>query len=387
MMNKADLDKKFYEGRSIEISDLVGTLAKPKDKGDDQLDIIKLLRGTWVSQAEGWNLIALPASPKDLKNKPGSDKNNFRLLMNQYGETLKFNMPDTSVPNRGVTLADDEPDQLINGITYEQFVVQKRVSDFPESVNDENRKVLAADGEPIHHEPGFFLQFLNHVGVGTSPDVEGERKLKIARMGTIPHGNSVLAMGFVTDDKTIKNDNAFPERLKDGELDKNDFKDNPYLKPYQHFIESPFFGCVDPKKVSNFPGFSPDNTHAILQFTQKKLTVIKTTVLNFDTKFKVAGIDDAKFDQNDKPIAGFPISNVPFVKREANVTEMHATFWIMELEKTDSCADPEFVMQYSQTVYLEFFDSPLESEKDENGKPRRIRWPHVSINTLRKVGP
>ena len=130
-MNKADLDKKFYEGRSIEISDLVGTLAKPKDKGDDQLDIIKLLRGTWVSQAEGWNLIALPASPKDLKNKPGSDKNNFRLLMNQYGETLKFNMPDTSVPNRGVTPADDEPDQLINGITYEQFIVQKRVSDFP----------------------------------------------------------------------------------------------------------------------------------------------------------------------------------------------------------------------------------------------------------------
>ena len=44
-------------------------------------------------------------------------------------------------------------------------------------------------------------------------------------------------------------------------------------------------------------------------------------------------------------------------------------------------------MQYSQTVYLEFFDSPLEDEKDVNGNPRRIRWPHVSINTLRKVDP
>ncbi len=66
---------------------------------------------------------------------------------------------------------------------------------------------------------------------------------------------------------------------------------------------------------------------------------------------------------------------------------MHATFWIMELEKTDQCLPPEFVMQYSQTVYLEFFDSPLEDEKDVNGNPRRIRWPHVSINTLRKVDP
>ena len=402
MMKEADLEKRFYEGRSIVISDDVGVLSKPKDNGDSELDIIKLLRGTWVSHAAGWNLIALPASSKDLKNKPDSDKNNFRLLMNQYGETLKFDMPDTHVPNRGVKPEGDEPDQLINGITYEQFVVQKEVKDFPEGVDDGKRKVRAANGEPIHHEPGFFLQFLNHVQKGTSPDVTDEngkmveKELKIARMGTIPHGNSVLAMGFVTNDKTIEDDDAFPERLKpdkagkENKVDVNDVKKNPdlepYLEPYRYFIENPFLGCVDDKKVSGFPGFSPDNTHAILQFTQNKLNVRKTTVLNFDTKFKVDGIDNPEFDHNDKPIAGFPISNVPFVKRAANVTEMHATFWIMELEKTDSCADPEFVMQYSQTVYLEFFDSPL-GEKDKHGKPLRIRWPHVSINTLRKVGP
>lgn len=389
MMKKEDLARRFSEGRTIEMTDLAVKLSKPKKTGDEQLDIINLLRGTWVSQAEGWNLIALPASPLDLADPPQLPDKPFRLLMNQFGETLKFNVPDMGVPNRGVTLdsaggqtdrTDDEPHQLIDAITYEQIIVQKAVADFPAS----NHGVNAENGEPIHHEPGFFMQFLNHVLKGKSPDVtndagdEVEKDLTIARMGTIPHGNSVLAMGFVTHDKTIEDDNAFPERLKVGDLEKQDVKDSPYLTPYQHFIDHHFYGCVDPDKVHGFPGFSPDNVHAILQFAQNNLFVSKTTVLNFDTKFKVDGIDDALFDPNGKPISGFPISNVPFVKREANVTEMHATFWIMELEKTDQCAPPEFVMQYSQTVYLEFFDSPVE-------QGRRIRWPHVSINTLRKV--
>jgi hypothetical protein len=396
MMKKADLDKRFSEGRRIE-STTIGIPHPPSKSGDDELDLLTLLRGTWISRAEGWNLIALPASPPDLKNPPASPATSFRLLMNQYGETLKFNVPDMGVPNRGLTLdTANKTDQLIDAITYEQIVVQKAVDDFPVSSNG----VRAANGQPIHHEPGFFLHFLNQVMKGTSPDVvdtsgkEIEKELKIARMGTIPHGNSVLAMGFVSHENNIEDDDAFPERLKaDGngkeiKIDKNDVNNDAflggYLKPYKHFVNQHFFGCVNPS--SGFPGFSPDNVHAILQNARSKLKISKMTVLTFDTKFKVAGVDvDAKFDPNNKPIAGFPISNVPFVKREANVTEMHAKFWIMELERTDQCCPPEFVMQYSQTVYLEFFDSPV--DKDANGKPRRIRWPHVSINTLRKVDP
>jgi len=389
-MKNDDEDKKSYQGRSIDVSEVVGSLSKDIDAGL----IIQLLRGTWVSRSEGWNLIALPASAKVLKNKPDSDKDIFRLLMNQYGETLKFNMPDTKVPNRGIDAND--PDQRVDGITYEQFVVQKAVADFPESID----AVRAKMNEPIHHEPGFILEFRDHVHVGKSPDVVDdngdmiEKELTIARMGTIPHGNAVLAMGFVDHELTLdeEDDNAFPERLKKGDIDGSDFAPASqlahYLKPYKHFMNSPFLGCVDTNKNPDFPGFSPDHFHKILKNVRDKLNIKKTTVLNFDTKFKVAGIDDAKFDENDKPIAGFPISNVPFVKREANVTEMHATFWIMELEKTDTCdgSDPEFVMQYSQTVYLEFFDSPVEKDPT-TGKPRRIRWPHVSINTLRKVDP
>ena len=376
MMKKDDLDKRFLEGRKIESTTLGVTPSQLAETGDDELDLVTLLRGTWISRAEGWNLIALPASPSDLKVPPVPHSNNFRLLMNQYGETLKFNLPDTRVPNRGVTPdTNDKPDQLIDAITYEQIVVQKAVEDFPVSIDG----VRAANGAPIHHEPGFFLQLLNHVTVGTSPDVgDGKepKELSIARMGTIPHGNSVLAMGFVTHDLTLdeKNDNAFPERIT-----RADKKFKTYFEPYDHFIAHPFYGCKDRAPTSGFPGFYPDHFHRILKHTRDKLEVSKTTVLNFDTKFQ------SKNDlPGDKPSSDIPISNIPFVKREADVTEMHATFWIMELKNSDKCAPPEYVMQYSQTVYLEFFDS---SELDSDGKPRRIRWPHVSINTLRKIDP
>ena len=380
-MSNDYVEKRFLEGRKIEIDGQGINLSKPQKTGDDKLDIIKLLRGTWVSQSSGWNLIALPASSLDLKDKPAFPSKSFRLLMNQYGETLKFNAPDTGVPNRGLIpdaaggqtkVTTDEPDQLIDAIAYEQIVVQKEVADFPESISG----VRAENGEPIHHEPGFFLQFLNHIPTGTSPDVEdgkATKTLSIARMGNIPHGNSVLAMGFVTHDPIIEDDDAFPERIEKNESNKK------YFEPYDHFESHPFFGCVDTKKAPGFPGFFPSNVHAILQFVQNGLKVKKTTVLNFDTKFQ-----SVNNNPESTPSSEIPISNIPFLKREANVTEMHASFWIMELEKENSCDSPKFVMQYSQTVYLEFFDSKV---LGKDGKPLPIRWPHVSINTLIKIDP
>lgn len=350
-----ELEKRIAEGRKIERVDGV----KPSElgeTGDEKLDLINLLRGTWTSEAQGWNLIALPSSAP----------NAFRLLMNQYGETLRFNVPDKGVPNRGVTPdfggitsnPNDETLQVIDAIAYEQIIMQVESEDFPAS------QLREKNGNPIHHEPGFFLQFLNHISVGhtvedgkeNGPDTE----LKIARLATIPHGNSVLAMGFVefkNGAPEILKEDARPERIS------NNLEDQ-YLAPYKHFEEFPFFGNV-PKSFVNFPGFFPTDAHAILNFAMPRDRIKKTTILNFDTKFRNA------------QLTSIPISNIPFITREAETTEVHATFWIMELHKTNESADVEFVMQYSQTVYLEFFNS------DEPGK--RIRWPHVSINTLRKT--
>ena len=320
--------------------------------GDEDFSLIELLSGTWTSRERGWNLIALPTSvPKQ-----------FRILMNQYDEELNFNnTADKNVPNRGVKPdINGKSDQLIDAIDYEQIIVQKAVDDFPESDKRE------MNGNAIHHEPGFFVQMLNHVTIGhTEEDGEEngpDEELKIARLATIPHGNSVLAMGtvqIIDGAPEIPAEDARPERID------NDLENNPYLDPYKHFEDNPFFGNV-PRTLPGFPGLFPTDANAILRFGDLKNQVKKTTILSFDTKYRNEQLTD------------IPISNIPFVTREADATEVHATFWIMELNRQDESAPAEFVMQYSQTVYLEFFDS------DEPGK--RIRWPHVSINTLRKNG-
>lgn len=329
--------------------------------------IIDLLGGSWTSEKQGWNLIALPFGP-----------NNFRLLMNQYGETLNFNrFADLDVPNRGV-ISDGKngTDQTIDAIAYEQIVHQKAVDDFPPS------GLTAKNGDGIHHEPGFFLQLLSHASTGhTEEDGQPpgpEEKLEIARQASIPHGNSVLAMGTISTfpgapdfTKDELKEDATPERI--GE---EDFEKNPYLEPYRYFQNSPFFGNIPTTAVNlrgeAFPGFFPKNANAILGFSNPGDRVKETTHLHFDTKYR------------NKQLTTTPISNIPFVVSEANVTEMHADFWIMELHKEHEAADIEYVMQYSQTVYLEFFDA-RDGSTNSDGSPKKIRWPHVSINTLRKT--
>ena len=360
--NKDEQNNKYYdEDRSFKRYD-IECPSKPKERKNE---LFELLAGTWTSEAQGWNLIALPVGPKK-----------FRLLMNQYGETLKFGLADLCVPNRGA--AETAPDQHIDAIAYEQIIVQKAVADFPAT------KLIAPNGNGIHHEPGFFLQLLDHVTKGHTEEVKkgvlekgDEVKLTIARQASIPHGNSVLAMGTIRkfdgppktgteqNPQDMNPENATPERIKD-----RSFITNSYLAPYKHFEDNHFLGNVEDSKKTKFPGLFPKDANAILKFALSKFEsrVKKTTVLHFDTKYR------------NKNLTNTPISNIPFVQREANVTEMHADFWIMELDKHDESEPTEFIMQYSQTVYLEFFES---DDKDEKGK--LIRWPHVSINTLRKT--
>jgi hypothetical protein len=52
---------------------------------------------------------------------------------------------------------------------------------------------------------------------------------------------------------------------------------------------------------------------------------------------------------------------------------------LQELAEKDANGDPKLRLQYTQTVMLDFF-------KREDGKEGRIKWPHVSINTMEKVG-
>lgn len=336
----------------------------PRDLGP-----LEHLPGVWIGKETGWNMIALPfhgapAPPAGFK---------FRVLMNQYNEELQFTFVDDDVPNRGLKRPrDPKPDgteeqatdQMVATIDYQQKIAQVAAEDRPTSDG-----LAGLPGLPIHHEPGLWLwdKNLRAKDDNIVGDMVSEVELDVARLASIPHGNSVLALGRSEVHQgmpPIPRVSALPSgRFEDVSTPDYDFRDpvnpDPYLEPYLHYILNPFMGNVT---APGFPGFSPADMNEILRFANQGVNIVRTTTLTVDSTRKGAGI-----------------RNAPFSVREAEPVSMKSTFWIQELAETDEAGNPKLRLQYSQVVMLNFF-RPREDEL-----PERAAWPHISIATLEKV--
>jgi len=298
--------------------------------GDEDLGPLKLLPGVWKNlpglPGRGWNMIALPFS-----TEPES-RLNYRLLANQYNEELKFTLVDKAVPNRGIRREETtvDADQFLVTLDYEQQIKQIASADFP------NSGKAGAPDLAIHHEPGLWLHMLNEVTDG----------LDIARLATIPHGDSVLALGRSSESDgapTIAAVNGLPVGVEQD-------LESPYLAPYKHFHTNLFEGLFDPV-----------NPHLLLEAANQGIDIVRTTTLEVDTTHPTGGI-----------------VNIPFIVKQANAASMKSTFWIQELAEKDHHGVPKLRLQYLQVVLLDFFPR-------RDGLPGVIRWPHVSINTMEKV--
>jgi hypothetical protein len=126
----------------------------------NQLGLLQGLAGTW--KGKGFNLIARPDF---------HDKTDLYLQLNQTRETLKFDPIGSSIPNRGFGQEDIE----LFGLTYLQ-----QISD------------AAFDGA-LHIEPGIWVTQPMTTFPPESAPAPGQL---VARMGSIPHGNSLLAEGI-----------------------------------------------------------------------------------------------------------------------------------------------------------------------------------------------
>lgn len=308
-------------------------IEEPNDDNAVSLGPLAPLAGTWKGSGTGWNMIALPFVPKTPQSPP------YRLLLNQYDEVLKFGPVHVPVPNRGIDLKATPPqqtDQMIAAIEYNQSITQVDADDFPNTGTAQND-----NGAVIHGEPGLWLHITN----------ENTNGLDLARLGTIPHGNSLLALGT---HKTYDGAPVIPEitGIPTGLADSN--LNNKYLEPYKHFHDSPFMG--------NSPvDFDPTQPNSLLRLINQGVDIKRTTEITVDTTLEDAGI-----------------VNIPFIVKQANAAAMKFTFWIQELAETDKQGNPKIRLQYSQVVMLDFFSK-------NDGAPGRIAWPHVSINTLDKV--
>lgn len=322
------------------------------------------LVGQWTAEGTGWNMIALP-----FQNSPTPPNGfKFRVLMNQYNEDLQFTFVDDKIKNRGLQRPGDDTDfdQEVATLDYQQKIRQVKAADFPVST------VAGDPGLAIHHEPGLWLYEKNRRVkddvFSASQEVQPEVILKVARLASIPHGNSVLAIGTAEEFEgmpDIPPISGLPSgRFEDVMSTDYDFRDptNPdhYLAPYKHFIDHPFMGNIS--GLPGFPGFNPADMNAILRFANTNVKIAKTTVLTVDTTRKSGGI-----------------KNLPFTTQEAEPVSMQSTFWIQELEEKDAQGKPKLRLQYSQVVMLHFF-RPREDEF-----PGRAVWPHISICTLTKT--
>jgi hypothetical protein len=317
---------------------------------------LEQLVGVWIGRGTGWNMIALPfqkapAPPAGFK---------FRLLMNQYDEELRFTFVDDDVPNRGLKRpGSSDSDQFVVTLDYQQRIAQVAAEDRPHS------GLAGAAGLPIHHEPGLWLYEKNRRS--KEDQIRGDKvteiELDVARLASIPHGNSVLALGRSDRHRgmpPIPPLSGLPSgRFEDVSTPGYDFLSDPYLEPYRHYINSPFMGNV---VFPGFPGFSPADMNQILRFANQGVDIKRTTTLTVDSDLKSGGIN-----------------NVPFSVREADPVSMKSTFWIQELAAKDATGKPRLRLQYSQVVMMHFF-GPREDEF-----PGRAVWPHISIATLEKM--
>jgi hypothetical protein len=322
-----------------------------------ELGPLEQLLGVWIGRGTGWNMIALP-----FQNAPAPPAGfKFRVLMNQYNEELRFTFVDDDVPNRGLRRpGSPDSDQFVATLDYQQKIAQVVAEDRPNSGG-----LAGKPGLPIHHEPGLWLYEKNRRSTEDviNGDQVSEVQLDVARLASIPHGNSVLALGRSERHKgmpPIPPVSGLPSgRFEDVGTPDYDFKTDPYLEPYRHYIAHPFMGNVT---LPGFPGFSPADMNKILRFANQGVKIVRTTTLTVDTDLKSGGI-----------------SNVPFSVREADPVSMKSTFWIQELAEKDESGKPRLRLQYSQVVMLHFF-RPREDEF-----PGRAVWPHISIATLEKM--
>jgi len=304
-----------FDPRIQEPESTVRTISAALETAPSNLGPLADLPGTWVGP--GFNTIWRP-----LFDPLHPDQHHF-LELNVTQETLQIEEVQGKIPNRGLLQQDID----MFGVHYLQ------------QVKDQNT------GEALHFEPGIWLNI--------PPTDAPAQPPTIARLGSIPHGTSILAQGISSSEARAPNIAV---------ADITPFVvDNPAVA--RPFPESNLSVTTD---------FRSQNLTGITQAMVDDPNSVLRTVLAGQTVTETINLIITSAQQ---PVAGGGTANTAFLQgvpggaANADAPQVTAIFWIETVKGENG--NPDFLqLQYTQTVLLNF-----------NG----LTWPHVSVATLRKV--
>jgi len=286
------------------------------------LGLLAQLPGTW--KGNGFNTIWRPHNPSNPQDR--------FLELNLTTETLVFTEINGPIPNRGLLM----PDINLFGITYLQQISE------------------TSSGTGLHIEPGIWA----NVPATSDPN----EPTTVVRMASIPHGTVILAQGiaefFNGGPPFVPPNNIIPFPVGSPPPPNSDFataeQEFPELNlsiptPFRHASPHVTQAMVtNPNSVleSVIQG-KPMKNRVHIQISTTR-SVVKGGGGTANTAFLAAG------------------SNPP--GGNADAVEVDAVFWIQTLPGPSG--QPDILqLQYTQLVQLDF-----------NG----LRWPHVTVATLRK---
>lgn len=279
------------------------------------------LAGNW--SGSGFNVIWRPFHADASTQPPNQD---HFLELNLTSETLAVEGITGPIPNRGLLQAD------INmfGLTYLQ------------QLSDANRKA------GLHIEPGIWAT----VPATTDPEVPAT----VVRMGSIPHGTTILAQGTATSATgapTIPVSDIVPFVIGS--------PSQPVTFPEQILTAGP--------PASNFR--SPPE--GLVGITQTMVDDPNSVLRSVIAGQEIESFVELSVSTIPTPNLGGGTANTAFLVGAAAgpnavSAQVDATFWIETVKGT-----PDFLqLQYTQRVLLNF-----------NG----LSWPHVTVGTLRQQSP
>jgi hypothetical protein len=286
----------------------------------DPLGPLAQLPGTWTGH--GFNTIWRP-------HTGGQD---HFLELNLTTEKLVFSKINGPIPNRGLFMHD------INmfGLTYMQQISE------------------TSSGTGLHIEPGIWAN--------VPPTSAPSEPATVVRMASIPHGTVILAQG-VTEflpggPPGIPANNIIPFSIGTAPPANSDFPTGELDFPELNLSKSSAFRHASPG-VTQAMVRNPNSVleSAIQGKPMKNRTFIHVSTTQHPIQGGGGTVNTAFLAGKSNPPGG-----------NAQAVEVDATFWIETLPGPSGQPDV-LQLQYTQLVQLDF-----------NG----LRWPHVTVATLRK---